>query len=317
MQVLFPTSSVLPCNLRPRNSTLLNPNINYVRFHATNCLSSFAANLRANFRIRQHKIFTSSAGNHLSDFLAEESSSEFDLDDQEEADSRDDESPWEGAVIFKRNPSVTHTEYCTTLESLGLGKLSTDISKSRASLMGLRVTKAVKDYPDGTPVLISIDATRKKLKLRLDGIIRTIITLPCNRCGKPAAKSIFSEFSLLLTEEPVKELETINMGIIYGEGKFRASGNTEQEDEDDDNLIDLDDQLYFPPEENEIDISKPIRDMVHVEITIDEPCDPKCKGFCLRCGVNLNRNTCQCRVQEMDRKACGPLGDLRKQMHQR
>lgn len=115
----------------------------------------------------------------------------------------------------------------------------------------------------------------------------------------------------------MEELETINMGVMYGEGKLRGSGNTELEYEDDDNLIDVDDQLYFPPEEKEIDISKPIRDMVHLEITIDELCDPNCKGLCLRCGVNLNKNTCKCKVQEMDRNDYGPLGDLRKQIQQR
>lgn len=90
-------------------------------------------------------------------------------------------SPWEGAIIYKRNPSITHVEYCTTLERLGLGRLSTEISKSKASAIGLRVTKSVKDYPHGTPVQISIDVTRKKQKLRLDGIIKTVITLDCNR----------------------------------------------------------------------------------------------------------------------------------------
>ncbi|KAL6131261.1 hypothetical protein ACLB2K_069637 [Fragaria x ananassa] len=88
-----------------------------------------------------------------------------------------------------------------TLKRLGLGNLSTEVSKSRASVMGLRVTKAVKDYPNGTPVQISIDITRRKQKLRLDGIIKTVISLTCNRCGDPAAESIFSNFSLLLIDE--------------------------------------------------------------------------------------------------------------------
>lgn len=104
-----------------------------------------------------------------------------DLGDQAIEDGEETESPWEGAVIYKRNASITHVEYCTTLERLGLGNLSTEVSKSRASVMGLRVTKAVKDYPNGTPVQISIDVTRKKQKLRLDGIIKTVITLTCNR----------------------------------------------------------------------------------------------------------------------------------------
>lgn len=91
------------------------------------------------------------------------------------------DSPWEGAVVYQRNASISHVEYCTTLERLGLEEYSTKVSRSRASLMGLRVTKAVKDYPLGTPVMVSLDITRRKQKLRLDGIIRTVLTLSCNR----------------------------------------------------------------------------------------------------------------------------------------
>uniref|UniRef100_A0A803LSH7 Uncharacterized protein n=1 Tax=Chenopodium quinoa TaxID=63459 RepID=A0A803LSH7_CHEQI len=108
------------------------------------------------------------------------------LDDDENAiefdwgDEEDDGSPWEGAIVYRRNPSISHMECCTTLERLGLGKISSELSRSTASSMGLRVTKAVKDFTDGTPVLISVDVTRKKHKLRLDGIIRTVLSLACN-----------------------------------------------------------------------------------------------------------------------------------------
>ncbi|KAG9452397.1 hypothetical protein H6P81_005301 [Aristolochia fimbriata] len=205
-------------------------------------------------------------------------------------------SPWEGAIIYKRDASVTHLEYCTTLERLGLDKLSSEHSKSRASSLGLRVTRAVKDFPLGTPVQISVDVTRKKKMLRLDGIVKTVITLGCNRCAEPAAESIFSNFSLLLSEEPVEEQETI---YLFGDD-FRSS-NGEEEDEDDED-IDVDDQLYFPVEENEIDISKHIRDIVHVEITINTICDPNCKGLCLKCGVNLNKSSCNCGKQAVSKK---------------
>ncbi|KAI4382621.1 hypothetical protein MLD38_008562 [Melastoma candidum] len=101
--------------------------------------------------------------------------------DRELEETVDSASPWEGAIIYKRNPSVTHVEYCTTLERLGMEKLSTDVSRNRASAMGIRVTNDVKDFLDGTPVQISVDVTRKKKKLRLDGIIKTVLTLGCNR----------------------------------------------------------------------------------------------------------------------------------------
>lgn len=84
-------------------------------------------------------------------------------------------------MVYRRDPSVTHLEYCTTLEGLGLEKLSSDLSKTRASSIGIRVTKAVKDFPLGTPVQISMDVYRKKKKLKLEGIIKTVVTLACNK----------------------------------------------------------------------------------------------------------------------------------------
>ncbi|KAI4332517.1 hypothetical protein L6164_017419 [Bauhinia variegata] len=234
------------------------------------------------------------------------------LDTEDLEEVEDIGSPWEGAVIYKRNAAISHLEYCITLERLGLGELSTEVSKRRASVMGLRFTKAVKDYPSGTPVQISIDAIRKNKRLRLDGIIKSVITLYCNRCCKPTAESIFSEFSLLLTEEPVGEPETIDMGVIFEEEKLKKSGNSDEDD--DDAMIDLDDRLHFPPEEKEIDISKNIRDMVHVEITIDAVCDPMCKGLCLKCGTDLNTSSCNCSKEDKKEKGYGPLGNLKQQM---
>ncbi|KAH9618521.1 hypothetical protein KSS87_000927 [Heliosperma pusillum] len=247
----------------------------------------------------------------VSSFGEEETTYDFDWGDEE-----DEGSPWEGSVVYRRNASIPHIEYCTTLERLGLGKLSSHLSTSRASTMGLRVTKAVKDYLDGTPVLVSVDITRKKGKLRLDGIIRTVITLSCNRCGEAAGESVYSNFSLLLTEEPVEEPDTINFGTMYGDEKTKSTGRTGVNEEDeDDALIDIEDRLYFPPEEKEIDISKQIRDLIHLEITINAICDSRCKGLCLQCGTNLNTSTCGCGKQEIVDVGFGPLGGLREQMN--
>ncbi|KNA18209.1 hypothetical protein SOVF_072910 [Spinacia oleracea] len=247
----------------------------------------------------------------VSSLYEEETTIDLDWGDEE-----DEGSPWEGAIVYKRNSSISHMEYCTTLERLGLGKTSSELSRSRASAMGLRVTKAVKDYTDGTPVLISVDVTRKKHKLRLDGIMRTVLSLACNRCGEPAVESIFSNFSLLLTEEPVEEPDVINMGFMFGEDKLKSSTGTVNEEDDDDASIDLEDRLHFPPEEKEIDISKHIRDMIHLEITMNAVCDPKCKGMCFNCGTNLNIGICSCSKQETNDVGYGPLGELRKQMQQ-
>lgn len=212
---------------------------------------------------------------------------------------------------------MSHVEYCTTLERLGLEKISSELSRSRAAAMGLRLTKAVKEFLDGTPVHVSVDVTRRKRDvIRLDGILRTVISLGCNRCGEAAAESVFSNFSLLLTDEPVNPPEVINMGVLYGEDKINPSSAV-FEDEGDEDSINLDDRLYFPSSEKEIDISKQIRDLVHLEITINAVCDPKCRGMCLKCGVNLNTDRCNCDKEEVRDVVSRPLGHLREQMQQK
>ncbi|RYR74308.1 hypothetical protein Ahy_A02g008979 isoform B [Arachis hypogaea] len=320
MSLLIPSSSAVPlqfsqwktCNVNSQHKIAY---VSFTPFWNKLVSNSKTRHLYTNCRIEPnvlHKYTAKCKG--LDDF-------ESFIDESMDWDDDDDEvestgSPWEGAVIYKRNASISHVEYCTTLESLGLGNLSTDLSKNRASVMGLRVTKAVKDYPNGTPVQISIDVIRKKKKLRLDGIIKTVIGLLCSRCGMPSAECIFSEFSLLLTEEPIEEPETIDLGVIYGEDIYTAFGNSgEDVDEDNDALINLDDRLHFPLEDKEIDISKNIRDMVHLEITMNSVCDPGCKGICMKCGQNLNTDDCNCNQEEVkDKKGFGPLGNLKEQM---
>lgn len=147
-------------------------------------------------------------------------------------------------------------------------------------------------------------------------ILIQVCFILCCRCGEPAAECIFSNFSLLLTEEPIEETEMINMGVFFQEDdKLKTSAGSSEED--DEASIDPDDRLYFPPEETEVDISKNIRDMVHVEITINAVCDPRCKGLCLKCGTNLNIASCTCSKEEVSGKGYGPLGVLGKQMRQK
>ncbi|MQL87730.1 hypothetical protein Taro_020285 [Colocasia esculenta] len=273
-------------------------------------------------RIKAPTFLTSVAAGASSGFYFSETADDlgFDVEDEEDGEG----SPWEEAVVYRRDASVTHLECCTTLERLGMGRLSTELSRSRAAAMGIRLvpnrkgTTAGDAFLSGTPVLVSIDVTRKKRKLKLDGIVRTVITLGCNRCAEPAAESVFSNFSLLLTEEPVEEPEQINMGVIYGEDKSRAASMSEGQEDDDELEIDPDDRLYFPAKEKEIDLSKHIRDIVHVEIAINVVCDAGCKGLCLKCGTNLNKSSCTCsKAGAGQRKEYGPLATLKKKMQQR
>jgi uncharacterized metal-binding protein YceD (DUF177 family) len=110
----------------------------------------------------------------------------------------------------------------------------------------------------------------------------------------------------------VEEPEIINMGKVFGNDKLKSS--IFEEEDGDEASIEWDDRLHFPPEDKEIDISKPLRDMVHVEITLDVICDPSCKGLCLECGTNLNKSSCNCSKEKEKERGPGPLKDLKKQM---
>ncbi|KAJ1281755.1 hypothetical protein BS78_04G329900 [Paspalum vaginatum] len=226
------------------------------------------------------------------------------------------DSPWEGALVYRRDAAVHHLEYATTLERLGLGDLSSTGSIARAADMGL----GLRGGGAQTPVLVSLDVTRRRGRLRLDGIVRTVITLGCFRCAEPALEGIFANFSLLLTEDPVEEPDVVDLGTVYEEDIAKGASVAGTLDEDDQD-IDWDDCLHFPAADKEIDISKHIRDIIHLEITLDAVCSPGCKGLCLACGANLNSSSCTCckeNAQELKNvKGRGPLKDLLEPMQKR
>ncbi|GJM87522.1 hypothetical protein PR202_ga03486 [Eleusine coracana subsp. coracana] len=125
---------------------------------------------------------------------------------------------------------------------------------------------------------------------------------------------------LVSVDDPVEEPDVIDLGTIYEEDDI-AKGPSQ--DEEDDQDIDWDERLHFPAAHKEIDISKHIRDLIHLEITFDAFCSPTCKGLCLVCGTNLNTTSCSCScstdkpLQPKDAKPRGPLKELLRPLQQR
>jgi uncharacterized metal-binding protein YceD (DUF177 family) len=134
------------------------------------------------------------------------------------------------------------------------------------------------------------------------------------RCGIPVAERVFGEFSLLLTENPVVEPTKARIGVVLGDDSVMPDEQIELEDVLD---LDLDDKLHFPRTQKSIDISKYIRDTVHLEIPLQCLCELSCKGKCIDCGTNLNQGSCKCDLSahQMNRQAIwGPLEELKKQL---
>jgi len=101
--------------------------------------------------------------------------------------------------------------------------------------------------------------------ITINGIIEAKIMLQCSRCVEKFPYDIkidvFEEFTM----------------------------NPELKDED-----------IILIENKKIDISKIISDNVLINLPIAQVCMESCKGLCHECGVNLNKEKCNCYCDEID-----------------
>lgn len=121
------------------------------------------------------------------------------------------------------------------------------------------------------------------------------------------------------------------MGVVLGADAaniWKAEATDEAEDQLD---IDLDDKLHFPRDAKEVDLSKYLRDTIHLEIPAKSLCDTMCQGLCIGCGVDLNNSPCKCGTRRKSKQALnmeeimgadrrkdiwGPLEQLQKQLRE-
>ena len=60
-------------------------------------------------------------------------------------------------------------------------------------------------------------------------------------------------------------------------------------------------EVYPLPEKGgTLDLTQAVREHVLLAVPEFVNCDEACRGFCPRCGANLNETTCECRTEEED-----------------
>ncbi len=64
-----------------------------------------------------------------------------------------------------------------------------------------------------------------------------------------------------------------------------------------------------------IDLSQEIRDQLLLEVPMKPLCDEECRGLCSQCGINLNRQGCECASDDIDDRLA-PLKRLLKEGEQ-
>jgi DUF177 domain-containing protein len=125
-------------------------------------------------------------------------------------------------------------------------------------------------YAVAAPVVLAFDIFKDKQQFRLAGSVQTTLQLPCSRCLEPFTWPVDAAFELRY--QPHTE----------------NSGDGEVEIEEDD----LSTAFY---ENDEIDLGQLMREQFLLSLPMKPLCGDDCKGLCPACGINLNREICDCK----------------------
>lgn len=126
--------------------------------------------------------------------------------------------------------------------------------------------------PD-TPVEVKLQVHQQGEDFLVQGKLRTVLNLVCDRCLESSSSTLEGKFSVWLVPEPLPEVK-------------------DSEDE----------WISFPAHLKEVDFSDLISRTIYLELPKKTLCREDCQGLCPVCGIDLNRATCRCKTEEMDER---------------
>lgn len=116
--------------------------------------------------------------------------------------------------------------------------------------------------------------------VRVRGELSGRVRCECRRCLEPVELTVEDEIDLLFDPKTSKIEEDIK---VYA----------------------------LDPSADELDLKTPLRERFILAVPSYPLCRSECKGFCARCGTNLNVASCDCGPVGTDPR-WGPLAELRK-----
>lgn len=123
-------------------------------------------------------------------------------------------------------------------------------------------------------VAAALTVKRIQETLYLEGEVQAVVEAECSRCLDPARLFVRAPFKYVLApkqpeHQEEKELSPEDLDLVFYEG----------------DLIDLDPLIV---------------EQIFLQVPMKILCREDCKGLCPRCGINLNRETCQCPEKPID-----------------
>jgi uncharacterized protein len=136
------------------------------------------------------------------------------------------------------------------------------------------------------PLKFELMVRSERDMIRIDGHIQAILVLLCSRCLESFESRIEQPFTLRFARQVSRdmrmvrgaevELTTDQIGLSFFEGE-------------------------------EIDLREALQEQVIMTLPYKPLCRAECKGLCPNCGLDLNRESCQCRKKTKG----GPFDQLK------
>ncbi|MEX1184658.1 MAG: DUF177 domain-containing protein [Gemmatimonadota bacterium] len=120
------------------------------------------------------------------------------------------------------------------------------------------------------PVSLRLDVQHAGADVLARGRVRAVAALSCRRCLVPVLHAVDEELTLL-----------------YKEGLPEVEAEAAE--------------VYTLPERGrDLDLGPAVLEHVLLAIPQFVLCDEECRGFCARCGTNLNQTSCDCVDEDAD-----------------
>ena len=104
----------------------------------------------------------------------------------------------------------------------------------------------------------------------VDGTLNAVVSLKCGRCLGIFERSLTESFALTFAPQP--------------------ESNEAEEDVE----LEVDDLNLISYKNEVLQLQNPLQEQLLMAVPISLVCDASCCGLCPSCGINLNRDTCNC-----------------------
>jgi uncharacterized protein len=124
-----------------------------------------------------------------------------------------------------------------------------------------------------TPINVDLSIYRVESKFVLNGAFKGALLVFCDRCLDSYRQEIESEFSYFLVPA------------------------TNDNEHDELELMEDDMEVVFI-NDDKVNLNEVIREQLFLSLPVKCLCRPNCLGLCVKCGCNLNENSCECKTAQ-------------------